>query len=296
MDLSVPHHSASQAVAPEGDAVRWWEWPTVLSLDAPLVAVCWQALFARMAGVTPDTGHMLMLGGCVWLIYAADRWIDGWRLRDGQTATQRHRFYARHRWKILPLWLAVFVAGSVSVWTVLSAAQLRAGFALAGLAGAYVVIHQGIHRSRLSGLPKEVLAASIFAAGCALCPGTTAVVDHALGFFPAVVLFACLCFSNIVMIASWEKEVDRAQGNPSLALQWRSAGAAARYVALLVVVMAVAMFLYDHGRTHGAFLALGASALLLLGVDALEPRFGSRAARVIADAVLLVPLLIFLRL
>ena len=67
-------------------------------------------------------------------------------------------------------------------------------------------------------------------------------------------------------------------------------------LALLVVVLALGMFFYDHENAHGAFLALGASALLLLGVDALEPRFGSRAARVIADAVLLVPLLIFLRL
>ncbi len=296
MDLSVPHHSASQAVVREGDAVRWWEWPTVLSLDAPLVAVCWQALFARMAGVAAGVGQAFLLGACVWLIYAADRWIDGIRLRDGEAATSRHLFYARHRWKILPVWLAVFVAGSISVWTVLTAAQLRAGLALTGLAGAYVVIHQGIHRSRLSGVPKEVLAASIFAAGCALCPGTLALTRHVVGFIPAVVLFACLCFSNIVMIASWEKEVDRAQGSPSLALQWRSAGVAARYLALLVVVLALGMFFYDHENAHGAFLALGASALLLLGVDALEPRFGSRAARVIADAVLLVPLLIFLRL
>lgn len=29
---------------------RWWQWPTVLSLDAPAVAVGWQWLFSRTAG------------------------------------------------------------------------------------------------------------------------------------------------------------------------------------------------------------------------------------------------------
>ena len=291
MDLSLSQNPTSAGVIAER-GIRWWEWPTVLSLDAPLVAVCWQALFARMADTRVSPGQTALLGACVWMIYAADRWIDGWRLRDGEASTARHRFYARHRWKILPLWLVVLGLAGAAVWVVLTPSQLRAGFALGGLAGAYVVIHQGIQRSRLRGLPKELLAAVIFAAGSALCPGAVALGAHVRGFIPAVLLFACLCFANLVMIASWERDVDRAQGSPSLALQWSSASAAARFLAVLVVAQSVVMFLYYHGQAHGMFVSLSSSALLLLGVDVLEPWLGARAARVIADAVLLVPILI----
>ena len=34
---------------------HWWQWLTILSLDAPVVAVLWQWLLARVAGIGHKT-------------------------------------------------------------------------------------------------------------------------------------------------------------------------------------------------------------------------------------------------
>jgi hypothetical protein len=86
---------------------HWWQWPTVLSLDAPVVALLWQWLLGRVAGVEPGWPQGFVLGTSVWLAYAADRWIEGWRLDPGQIQTQRHDFYQRWRWPLCFVWCAV---------------------------------------------------------------------------------------------------------------------------------------------------------------------------------------------
>ncbi len=58
---------------------RLWLWPNLLSLDAPIVAVLWQILFARCFQVPVDALAALLLLLTVWLIYAADRTLDAWK-------------------------------------------------------------------------------------------------------------------------------------------------------------------------------------------------------------------------
>src|SRR3954451_15813809 len=55
---------------------RWWLWPNLLGLDAPLVAVVWQALFARTVHVTLFPAARLALALAVWAVYLADRLLD----------------------------------------------------------------------------------------------------------------------------------------------------------------------------------------------------------------------------
>jgi hypothetical protein len=45
----------------------WWQWATVLSLDAPAVAVVWQWLYAHTTGVSLFWFHHAILGAAVWL-------------------------------------------------------------------------------------------------------------------------------------------------------------------------------------------------------------------------------------
>lgn len=65
-----------------------WLLPNLLSLDAPLVAVCWQALLAADTGLALRPAAQVALGLTVWLIYIVDRLLD---VRDPhalQTAQQ----------------------------------------------------------------------------------------------------------------------------------------------------------------------------------------------------------------
>ncbi|MGA3008003.1 MAG: hypothetical protein ABSE59_08950, partial [Opitutaceae bacterium] len=49
---------------------QWWQWLTVLSLDAPAVAVSWQWLLARGAHAPLAWHHAFILGTAAWLVYA----------------------------------------------------------------------------------------------------------------------------------------------------------------------------------------------------------------------------------
>src|ERR1700704_1719121 len=71
---------------------RFWLWPNLLSLDAPVVAVLWQILFARCFQVPVDALAALLLLLTVWLIYAADRILDA---RRDECHSPRHEFYRR---------------------------------------------------------------------------------------------------------------------------------------------------------------------------------------------------------
>ncbi len=102
------------------DSPRWWQWPTILSLDAPAVSVVWQAALARVAGVELRWPHVAVLGATVWLAYVADRWIEGWRLQWPDIRTQRHQFYLRWRWPVALTWIVVAAANAIVGFTELT--------------------------------------------------------------------------------------------------------------------------------------------------------------------------------
>ena len=51
-------------------------WPNLIGLDSPIVAVCWQAMFAKISGANLPWFIHLILGLSTWCIYLADRIID----------------------------------------------------------------------------------------------------------------------------------------------------------------------------------------------------------------------------
>lgn len=87
----------------------WWLWPHVLSLEAPLVAVLWQMMLARVHRVALMPGTTLGLALAVWLVYVTDRVFDGWK-KGGAATDLRHAWYARHRKLVLFVLMPAAVA------------------------------------------------------------------------------------------------------------------------------------------------------------------------------------------
>src|SRR6478609_9082655 len=106
----VHNKGVESALSAPAAPTRLWLWPNLLSLDAPIVAVLWQILFARCFQVEVDPLGELLLLMTVWLIYAADRTLDAWR---GDVHSPRHEFYRRHWRGLLPGWIAVL---SLTAW------------------------------------------------------------------------------------------------------------------------------------------------------------------------------------
>ena len=247
---------------------RPWLWPNLLSLDAPVVALLWQLLFIRcfhgQLGILPA----VLLALAVWLIYAADRMLDAWR---GCVEQPRHQFYRRHWRAVLPIWIAVLSMSSWLAWSRLPGPLFLEGTLVAGGTGLYLAaVHLApglVARTRA----KESAVAVLFGLGASLAawPGVQTTSDVL-----AILLFSGVCWMNCAAIEDWE---GGGALRPSLMV-------AAALVAIIAVV-----FLREHRPILGSAETAGALGLILL--DRLRGRYSAEALRVLADVVLLTPIL-----
>ena len=241
-----------------------WLWPNLLSLDAPLVAVLWQILFAKCFHADVDALSAILLVLVVWLIYAADRVFDAWRETGGMP---RHRFYRRHWRAVLPVWSAVFAIATWLAWTELPAPIFQRGLMLLTAVAVYFAI---VHLGRKP-WPKEAAVAILFALGASL-----AAWNHlrSIADVIPILLFSCLCWINCAAIEQWE----RGDSTGS------RIGAAA-----LCVALAAAFLLHQQRPVLSG--ALTASALGFVMLDHWRRRLTADALRVLADVALLSPIL-----
>jgi hypothetical protein len=250
---------------------RLWLWPNLLSLDAPVVALLWQVLFVRCFHVRLGTIPSVLLALAVWLIYAADRMLDAWREGDHQP---RHEFYRRHWRVVLPVWAATLAIGGWMAWTQLAPELFLRGALLACSAVLYLAaVHLAPGRWKSAGR-KEAAVAVLFGLGASLAawPEVETAYD-----IVSILLFSYLCWMNCTAIEDWEhgQEV-----RPQI------------MIAAVVVAVTAAILLREHRPVLGS--AETASALGLVSLDRLRGRISPEALRVLADVVLLTPVL-FLR-
>jgi len=240
---------------------RLWLWPNLLSLDAPVVAVLWQILFARCFQVPVEPLAALLLLMTVWLIYAADRTLDAWR---GDGHSPRHEFYRRHWRELLPVWVTIL---SFTAW--LAAERLPPGLLLRGsiLLGAVGVYFAMVHSSVLR-LHKEAAVGVLFALGASLVAWGKVKTPADV---TTILLFSGLCWMNCIAIQKWEGEK----------LDWSPS------IAATVLGCAAVALLYAHRPVLGGAELASAFGFLLL--DRVRPRLSADAVRVLADVALLSP-------
>ena len=246
---------------------RPWLWPNLLSLDAPIVALLWQLLFVRCFHGSLGTLPAALLAIAVWLIYVADRTLDAWR---GLTEQPRHEFYGRHWRAVLPIWIATLAAGAWLAWSRLPRPLFAEGAAVASVTALYLAaVHLAPGLLRRAG-SKESMVAVLFGLGASLAawPGVQTTSDVL-----AILLFSCLCWMNCSAIDDWEHGREL---RPSVI-------AAAGLVALTA-----ACVLQGHRPILGGAETAGALGLVLL--DRLQRRYSADALRVLADVVLLTPI------
>lgn len=141
MTAPLPASDSTPANAVADGAVHvqrtpWWLWPHVLSLEAPVVAVLWQAALAHAHGIrlTPLLNAGLALA--CWVIYVLDRTLDTLGVKDVAELDVRHAFYHRHRHVLLlgvvPAamvvlgWMAFYVIPEGVLWQAVGLALLVA--------------------------------------------------------------------------------------------------------------------------------------------------------------------------
>ncbi len=246
---------------------QFWLWPNLLSLDAPVVALLWQAFFLRCLGAPLNLVPALFLSVTVWLIYVGDRLLDA---RNGSCATMRHAFYRKHHRGFLYVWLAVFSATALGIVFGLGRGYVAPGAGvMAGVLLYLLVVH-----ALWGGKPrlgfKEAGVAILFALGTSL-PAWGWIHTPSDAF--TVVLFSALCWLNCVAIEQWES------GPSTLPV---------RIIGSVIAVLGLVLLHRDRPILSSA-VAISLFALVFL--DAVRLRISRDALRVLADAALLTPLL-----
>ena len=251
------------------DRPPWWVWPNLLALDAPLVAVVWQRFLAAAVGLALPAAPSVCLGLVVWGVYLLDRGLDARPGRPAESA-DRHTFARRHRSALTAGGGVCLLTGAAVAFTCLPVTSLIDGAAVGvALAGYLAVVH--FTRRGLAG-GKEVAVGLVFAGGVGV-PLAARVPHGAAVWGPAVGGFAAVCVMNCLLIDRWE--------HARIGFgRWATAAAVVGLVAAAASPPAVAV-------------ALAAAVGLLVGLHLARNRVGRRVARVLADATLLTPLLVW---
>ena len=268
----------------------------LLSLDAPTVAALWAWSIARAVHIRLPWSALLLLALGTWLVYVADRILDGLRFESSGKLRERHFFYARHRGKALVGGATVSIIILWLVVTRTNATARREDTALFAVAVAYFcLVHlcrPGIERW----FPKEAVVGMVFAAAVVV-PAWSRLQEHRTSLIAAVTLFALLCWLNCIAIEKWECPLrDKTRvltaGLSHASTRWAQThfSFVGWCIALLAAIAGIRSELSaGPAAMTGVYLACILSAVLFLAFD--RSRLSSVQLRIAADAVLLTPLL-----
>ena len=243
------------------------KWLTVLSLDAPLVAVAWQALFAKGSAAGQGWHHFLIVFLSVWLGYAADRWLDARKVESGMG--ELHRFYVQNRSSVFVLWLLVLIGAIALALATLKVSEIASGLALTCASIAYTLFAQKARSLRFYPLAK--------------CVGTSLLILAASLIFQnpaefrwlAVSPVGLLFLTNCVLIRSWNQAAGKRY----------TVAAGANGLASLVA----SLFAITNG-SQSIGVACCLSLILLLSVQLTCVEQKREIRRTLADLCLLTPL------
>jgi hypothetical protein len=281
----------------------WWLFPNLLSLDAPLVAVAWLAVFAKTWRLVYHPWEAyVVLGLVVWVIYVVDRLIDASLRKDTpERCEPRHFFHWKHRKAFA---VSAGLAGVSALFLVLRYMPssifgylFLALFLIGGFFGLSLLSQQDSGE-----IPylKNILAGLTFAFGVGLLAN---VYNQSADFYLTMrsremICFAVLCIMNISAIDLWE------HANRSQDTEVKATDELALTLPLVLLGLSAIVFAYqanphpedvvDYGLIRRSFFyAILTGAALLYVLNRTRNRFHMDTLRVLADVALLIPVLVF---
>lgn len=294
-----------------------WLFPGLLSLNAPLVAMAWLYVFAKVWRVDylPWTAYAA-LALAVWVIHVAARMVDaGSRGHpDGPGLAARHRVVRRCKLCFL---IAVGLATAGLVALVVTELPISVfGYLVIGVllvGGFFVISAVGDRQGREVAYGRNILAGAAFAYGTTMIAHVF-LPTHGLPFhfewwpqskFAQVFLpvqgmfslvatrefltFALMCVLYFCAVDFWEVSAPAGKGEDD------SSGDLALLLPIMLLAVASLIFAFkSHNETLRPFYyAILTAVALVYVINRNRQRLDAEQSRALADAAMLVPALIF---
>ena len=267
-------------------------WLNLVCLDAPIVAVAWQHLFATTFAVPVSPANRAALFLTAWLIYLADRFGDSVSLPRNARRSRRQEFCARHRklWLVALGFVALADVGLIA--TRLEFGAVVAGVVIGAIALIYLVVNQRWSQLWRILPVKEMTIGLLFAAGtmASLLPAFPALTPS---FILSAALFAVLCTLNCICIARWERELDLAQGRGSMATAWPRVAQRGSGQRSCSRAWRLRFSVFDRAAAS-VYGCIGFSAAALAVLDTLGEDLSGDVRTACADLVLFTPIAVML--
>ncbi|MBX3739845.1 MAG: hypothetical protein KF712_02550 [Akkermansiaceae bacterium] len=281
----------------------WWLFPNLLSLDAPLVAVAWLAVFAKTWRLVYHPWEAYVaLGLVVWIIYVVDRLIDASLRKDTpERCEPRHLFHWKYRKAFAASAGLAGVAALFLVIRYMPYSIFGYLFVAVVLIGAFFGLSL-LSQQDANEIPymKNILAGLTFAYGVGLL---ASVYNQSADFYLTMrsremICFAVLCIMNISAIDLWE------HANRSQDTEIKATDELALTLPLVLLGLSAIVFAYqanphpedvvDYGLIRRSFFySILTGAALLYVLNRTRNRFHMDTLRVLADVALLIPVLVF---
>ena len=249
--------------------IRLWQWPNVIALDAILIALLWQLLFATAFEIRISIASRAVLGFSIWLVYTADRLFDVMHRPVGQLQSTRHLFVKlnyRILWKV---WICILIINIFTAFQCLTHQQLKNGLMLLALCLLYTGLNQKLSSSFF---PKEFCVAFIYTGGVIVF-----LIPDSRLWLPSATL-ALLCLINCLIIGIKERPIDAA-------MQVRSIAQFNILLATLLLYLGCLLCCYFLEQVW--VLPVGISMTTLMLIHLFQKQLSIESFRVLADSALL---------
>ena len=186
---------------------------STLALDAVAVALLWQNLLADYLAIPLLWPHRTVLVLSVWLVYVGDRLFDIKKIPPHKLITQRHKLTLKFKPVLFPFFYILFATNVLIAFSTLSWLHLILGLLILSTCILYTKITA---RAKHSRIPKEVIVGTLFTAGTFLFLVTPESILNP-NFWKAISIAFILFNSNTFLVPYWEKNIDKSQGQSSIA-------------------------------------------------------------------------------
>lgn len=187
----------------------------ILSIDVALGAAAGAFLVSRVLSIQLPFIIYFSLSMAVWLIYTLDHLLDAAKMQQ-KAVTPRHVFHQTYFKELLWFWLFLFVVTGFLSLAYLPIQTIKLGMIAAILVVVHLVLVNLLGTKISVLVQKELGVAITYSAGVVVGPLSMMKTIPQYLWWVLAQLFLC-AFINLLEFSYYEKEVDKKQGQTSIA-------------------------------------------------------------------------------